>query len=242
MGLFRKSTPPPPLKPAEPDEGLDVPIEREELVLRSAPGSPVAEQFRRLWSSIEALNPDGAPRTVMITSALQGEGKTVAALNLALAFCERPQSRIVLVDADLRNPSLEAYLGLPRRQGFSELLEGRLALDRAIRRTSEPGLDIIGAGQPPENPTKIIRIDRLKALFHGLKQRYDYVVIDAPPAHLLTEPHLIGAASDGILLAVRLGSTPKGLAEETSQQLESMGGNLLGVCLLGAHARPAAPA
>jgi capsular exopolysaccharide synthesis family protein len=238
MGLFRKKAPPKPLTPAEPDEGLDRPINAEELVVRTQPASPLAEQFRRLWSAIEALNPDGAPRTVMITSALPGDGKTVAALNLAMAFCERPHARIVLVDADLRRPALEDYLGLPRRQGFAELLEGRLGLDRAIRKTSEPALDIIGAGQAPPNPTKIIRVDRLKALFHGLKQRYDYVIIDAPPAHLLTEPHLIGAAADGILLAVRMGKTPKGLVEETSQQLESMGGNLLGVCLLGANERP----
>jgi capsular exopolysaccharide synthesis family protein len=238
MGLFRKKAAPKPLAPAEPEEGLDTPIDAEELVLRTRPASPLAEQFRRLWSSIEALNPDGAPRTVMITSAQPGEGKTVAAINLALAFCERPHSRIILVDADLRRPALEDYLGLPRRQGLAELLEGRLALDRAIRKTSEPALDIIGAGQAPPNPTKIIRVDRLKALFHGLKQRYDYVIIDAPPAHLLTEPHLIGAAADGILLAVRMGKTPKGLVEETSQQLESMGGNLLGVCLLGANERP----
>jgi receptor protein-tyrosine kinase len=210
-------------------------MNREELVLRSKPASTMAEQYRRLWSSIEALNPDGAPRTVMVTSAVMGEGKTLSLLNLAFAFCERPHSRVIAVDADLRQPALERYLGLPRRQGFSEVLQGRLPLDRAIRRTSEPGLDVLGAGDPPANPTKIIRIDRLKSLWHNLKQRYDYVLIDAPPAHLLTEPHLIGASVDGILLCVRLAATPKNLVEETSAQLEAMGGNLLGVCLLGAE-------
>lgn len=235
MGLLNRSkSSPEPLEPPDPDEALDLAMNREEIIVRSKPGSTMAEQYRRLWSSIEALNPDGAPRTVMVTSAVMGEGKTVSLLNLAFAFCERPHSRVIAVDADMRQPRLENYLGLPRRQGFSEVLQGRLPLDRAIRRTAEPGLDVMGAGEPPSNPTKIIRIDRLKTLWHNLKQRYDYVLIDAPPAHLLTEPHLIGASTDGILLCVRLGATPKHLVEETSGQLEAMGGNLLGVCLLGA--------
>ena len=236
MGILRRTPKSQePLEPPDPDEALDAPMDREEIIVRAKPGSTLAEQYRRLWSSIEALNPDGAPRTVMLTSAVMGEGKTVSLINLAFAFCERPHSRVIVIDADMRQPALETYLGLPRRQGFAEVLSGKLGLDRAIRRTSEPGLDVLGAGEAPSNPTKIIRIDRLKTLWQNLKQRYDYVLIDAPPAHLLTEPHLIGASADGIVLCVRLGATPRHLVEETSGQLEAMGGNLLGVCLLGAE-------
>ena len=237
MALFKRNSDDPGLQPPNPDEDAQRPIEAEELVLRSRPRSGHAEQFRRTWSAIEALNPDGAPRTIMVTSAVPGEGKSVAVLNLALAYCERPHSRVIVIDADMRRPSLEGYLGMARRQGCAEVLEGRIPLDQAIRRTSEPGLDVIGAGDAPENPTKIIRVDRLKSIMSGLKQRYDYVLIDGPPAHVLTEPHLIGASVDGIVLAVRLGTTPKQLVEETSQHLEAMGGNLLGVCLLGAEVR-----
>lgn len=236
MGLLRrKSKNRDPLEPPDPDEGLDAAMNREEIVVRAQPSSTLAEQYRRLWSSIEALNPDGAPRTVMMTSAVMGEGKTVSLLNLAFAFCERPHSRVVAIDADMRRPQVEDYLGLPRRQGFAEVLAGKLQVDRAIRRTSDPGLDVMGAGEAPPNPTKLIRIDRLKTLWQNLKQRYDYVLIDAPPAYLLTEPHLIGASADGIVMCVRLASTPRHLVEETSNQLETMGGNLLGVCLLGAE-------
>jgi len=234
MGLLSKRTQPDPLQPPDPEEGLGVPLEAEELVVLHRPSSREAEQFRRLSSSLEALNPDGAPRTVMVTGSVEGEGVTVAALNLALAFRERPKRRVLVVDANLRKPGVERYLDLPLRQGFSELVQDKLRIDKSIRPTSVKGLDVIGAGELPPNPAQVLRGDRLRALLGRLKQTYDYVVVDTPPAHSLTEPHLIGAVCDGIVQVVRLRTTPRHLVEETSSQLESMGGNLLGVCLLGA--------
>lgn len=233
MGLLSKRTTPDPLQPPDPEEGLGVPLEAEQLVVLQRPSTREAEQFRRLASSLEALNPDGAPRTVMVTGSVEGEGVTVAALNLALAFRERPKRRVLVVDANLRKPGVEAYLDLPRRQGFSELVQDHLRIDKAIRSTSVEGLDVIGAGELPLNPAQVLRGDRLRTLLGRLKQTYDYIVVDTPPAHSLTEPHLIGAVCDGIVQVVRLRTTPRHLVEETSSQLESMGGNLLGVCLLG---------
>lgn len=234
MGLLSRTQRTEALTPPDPEEGLGVPLEAEELVVLARPRSKQAEQFRRLSSSLEALNPDGAPRTVMVTSSVEGEGVTVATLNLALAFCERPRRRVLVIDANLRKPGVERYLDLPMRQGFSELVRDELRIDRAIRPTSVKGLEVIGAGELPTNPAQVLRGDRLRTLLGRLKQNYDYIVLDTPPAHSLTEPHLIGAVCDGIVQVVRLRTTPRHLVEETSSQLESMGGNLLGVCLLGA--------
>jgi capsular exopolysaccharide synthesis family protein len=221
---------PPPAADEQPPAG----IRREELVVARDPTSALAEHYRRLRSSVEALNPEGVARTLMLTSALSHEGKSVATLNLALCLAERPRTQVLVLEADLRRPSVEGYLGLPRRQGLSEVLTGRLSIERAIRRTSEEGLDVIGAGTVPENPSKVLRIDRLKQVLHALKQRYDYVLIDSPPAHALTDSSVVGSVADGILLVVKLGGTPRHLVDETVAQLESSGGKLLGVCLLGA--------
>ncbi len=222
------------LPPPDPDAGRDVPILHEELVVATQPRSAAAEQYRRLRSALLAQNPEGAPRTVMITSAVEGEGKSLATLNLGLALAERPRARILVVDGDLRKPAVEYYLGLPRAQGLAEVLDGWLSLDHAIRKTSVPGLDFIGAGQVRHGGRRALNVDRMRSTLNALKQRYDYVLLDSPPAYVLTDPSVLGTTTDGILLVVRLRSTERHLVEETQRLLESTGGNVLGVCLLGA--------
>jgi capsular exopolysaccharide synthesis family protein len=216
------------LEPAPPGEGAEATLEREELVVARDPHSHAAEQFRRLRNSLQALNPDGAARSILLTSAIKGEGKTVAALNLALALVELPNLRVVVVDADRMNPSVEGYLGLPRRAGVSELLSGELTVDQAIRQTAIERLDVIGAGAVSRS--SVIHLERVQALLNALKRRYDYVLIDGPAVLTANHPSLLGSIADGILLVVRLSSTPKFLVEEAFQMLENLGGNILGTC------------
>lgn len=220
-----------PLQVAEPDEGRKIPITREELAVVHAPRGQIAEQFRSLRNSIHALNPEGAPRTLVVTSALRGEGKTVAALNIALALAEMPGIQVLAVDANLHAPKLEEYLSLPRRQGLSELLAGRLPLDSATRPTSAQGLAVIGAGSNPRNPSELLASDRMRALLRTLKQRYSYVVVDTPEATTTSDASVLGSICDGILLVVRQSWTPKHYVEATHNQLEALGGNVLGTCL-----------
>ena len=228
MALFGATPASGTLETARPDEGRSIPMHREELIVLRDPGSQAAEQFRRMRNSLQALNPDGASRSILLTSAVQHEGKTVATINLALAMVEVPNLRVVLVDGDRLNPSLEEYLGHPRRQGLSELLEGRLTLDQAIRSTSVDRLDLVGAGATSLNPG--LDLERFQALLNALKRRYDYVLLDGPAVLSTNHPSLIGSIVDGILLVVRIGSTPKALVEEAYQMLEGLGGNVLGTC------------
>ena len=234
MAPPRKTAAPDELLPPDVDAEAPTEIVAEELCVVTDPASALAENYRRLRQSIESLNPDGAPRTLMMASALPGEGKTVSSLNLALTLVERPRTSVLVLEADMRRPALERYLGLQRTQGLSELLSGRLGLDRAIRPTSEPGLDIVGAGTTPENPSKVLRVDRLKQVLHALKQRYDYVIVDSPPSHALTDSAVIGSVVDGIVMVIKLGHTARHVVEETIAQLETSGGNVMGMCLLGA--------
>ena len=235
MSLFQRHAPATgPLEMAALDEGKDVPIAREEIAMVRAPRSQIAEQFRGLRNSIIALNPDGAPRTLVMTSALRGEGKSVSAINLALALAEVPGNRVLLVDADLHRPSLESYLGLPRRQGLTELLRGTCPIDRAIRATSAKDVWILGAGELPENPSQLLGSERMRTTSAQFKQRFGYIVFDTPESLTISDASLLGASADGILLVVRLGSTPRHFVEQTHNMLESLGGNVLGTCLTGA--------
>lgn len=233
LGRKKKNTAPPGLVPAQPDEARNVPAVREEIALLSDPRGRIAEQFRALRNSIHALNPDGASHTLVLTSALRGEGKTVACLNLAVAMAELPGIEVLVLDADLHHPGLEDYLALPRRQGLTEVLSGVLPLDQAIRQTSVPGVSIVGAGRLPSNPSELIGSDRMRALLNQLRQRYSYVLVDTPEATSISDASLLGAIADGILLVVRLGSTPRHQVEETHNALEALGGNVLGTCLVG---------
>lgn len=224
-----------PLPIGSAEESKKVPITREELIVATAPSSQQAEQFRALRNSLVALNPDGAPRTVVLTSALRGEGKSVATLNLAFALAEMPGVRVLVVDANLHAPGVEALLGLPRAQGLCELLAGRLPLDQAVRPTVIGGVSFIGPGAKPRNPSELLASDRMRTLLRTLKQRYNYVLIDTPEATTTSDATLLGAMADGVVVVVRLGATPKSYVEQTCRTLESLGANLLGTCLTGAN-------
>jgi len=226
---------PAPLEPAKADEAKSVPIDREEIAVVARPRSQVAEQFRGLRNSIQALNPDGASHTLVVTSALRGEGKTVACLNLAFAMAELSGTQVLVLDADLHHPALEEYLNLPRRQGLTEVLRGKLPIDQAIRQTSVPGVSIMGAGELPHNPSELLGSDRMRSVMNRLRQNFSYVLIDTPESMTISDASLLGAMSDGILLVVRLGETPRHYVEQTHNTLEALGGNVLGTCLTGAN-------
>jgi capsular exopolysaccharide synthesis family protein len=237
MSLFRNkpaASKTAPLLRADPDEARKTPLKSEEIAVIHDPRGPIAEQFRSLRNSVTALNPEGAPRSIVMASALRGEGKTVAAINLAVAMAEVPGTGVLLLDADLHEPALEGYLGLERRQGLTDLLRGTCPMDRAIRATSVANISVLGPGELPNNPSELLGSERMRALLAQLKQRFSYILIDTPEALSISDAALIGAMADGILLVVRLGSTPRHYVEQAHNMLETMGGNVLGTCLTGA--------
>jgi capsular exopolysaccharide synthesis family protein len=238
--LFSKARASAPLQVADPDEGKRIPVTREEIAILGRPHGQIAEQFRSLRNSIVALNPEGAPRTIVMTSSLRGEGKTVASLNLAFALAEMPGTHVCVIDADMHGASIEGYLGLPRRQGLSELLSGRLPPDQAIRSTYVQGVSVLGAGAEPRNPSELLASERMKELLRALKRRYSYVLIDTPEASTTSDASLLGAIADGIVLVVKLASTPRHYVEQTFTTLEALGGNVLGTCLTEAKQRDTA--
>lgn len=206
-------------------------ITAEEIKMLSDSRGPIAEQFRSLRNSIIALNPDGAPRTVVMTSAVEGEGKTVATINLAIAMAEMPGNQILVVDANLHDPAVEEYFGEESYKGLADVLRGRCALDAAIRRSSIENVSLMGAGTLPDNPSKLLGSDRTRTVLNTLKQRFSYVLIDTPAALFISDASLMGAMADGILMVVKMGDTTKHLVEQTYNQLETLGGNVLGTCL-----------
>ncbi len=198
------------------------------LVLFHDPSGFRAEQIRGLRNKMVAMNPDGASKTLVITSAIRGEGKSVAAINLAMAFAELERHSVVLVDGDMRRPAVERYLHLNPAPGLSDLLLGRVDLDEVLRDSSYRNLTIIGAGTPVSGPSEILSTPRIDDLYARLKERFQYVVIDTPPVLPATDAGVLGGRADGTMLVVRLEHSTKSHVKNALRDLEDLGANVLG--------------
>jgi capsular exopolysaccharide synthesis family protein len=216
---------------AMPDQDVVVVVDQAVdpyLVLFHDPAGFRAEQVRALRNRLVALNPDNEPKTLVVTSAVRGEGKTVAALNLAMAFAELERQQVAIVDADLRRPSCERCLNLNPGPGLSDVLLGRASLDKALRPAGYRRLMLLGAGARVANPSEVLGASRLDELFQRLKERFQYVVIDTPPVLPSTDAGVVSARADGTLLVVRLERSLKGQTRDALRTVQEMGGNVLG--------------
>ena len=230
--MFRRKA----VNPADPDgalSGEDVVVVVDQtvnpyLVLFHDPTGFRAEQVRGLRNRLMALNPDGEPKTLVVASAAREEGKTVTALNLAMAFGELERQRVVLVDADLRRPSCERYLNLNPEPGLSDVLLGRVPLDRALRPAGYRNLMLLGAGTRVPNPAELLAASRIDELFERLKERFLYIVVDTPPALSFTDAGVLSARADGTLMVVRLEHSQKKQTKDAMRAIADMGGNVLG--------------
>ena len=188
-----------------------------------------AEQIRGLRNKLVAMNTDGSPKTLVVSSAIKGEGKTVTAINLALSLAEIERSPVLLVDADMRTSAAERFLNLNPAPGLSDLLLGRIGLDKAIRDAGIRNLSVLGPGTHLAGPSEVLTTHRLEELFGRLKERFHYVVIDTPPVLAATDASVIGARADGVLLTVRLEHSSRSLTRDAVRSMQDLGANVLGV-------------
>lgn len=232
MFRARKKDPDPPAPGDEGGEELLVIVDRAVnpyIVLFHDPASYRAEQLRALRNQLMAMNPDGESKTLVVTSAIKGEGKTVTAINLAMAFAELERHNVLLVDGDLRAPSVERMLNLNPHPGLADVLLERVPLLRAIRRTGIRGLSVLGAGSRLAGPSELLTSPRIYDMFARLKEEYQYVIIDTPPVLPATDASVIAAQADGTLVTVRLEHSLKNMTKDAIRNLQDLGANLLGV-------------
>jgi capsular exopolysaccharide synthesis family protein len=181
------------------------------------PESYVAEQFRTLRGRIDALATQQPLRTIGVTSAVAGEGKTTAAVNLALVSAMSVGRRVLLVDCDLRRPKVHRSLGLRVDAGLSELLEGEAALDEAITEVQGSELQVLPVRSLPLNPSELLASTRMNELIDQLAQRYDLVILDVPAVLGIPDAKTITDLCDGIVFVVKADSTAE---EEVTSALE----------------------
>lgn len=223
------------------------------LVTRDEPSSPIAEAFRVLRTNLTFVNAERDARMILVSSAAPGEGKSTTALNLALAFA-RGSKRVALVELDLRRPSLARFLELEQAPGLTDAAVGLTPLDEAIRTvplgsstgatpvasTNGKGpvlgrLDILVAGSLPPNPGEFVGTEGVRKILGELRERYDLVLIDAPPLLHVGDARALAAHVDALLLVVRLSIARRQGLTELRRTLENLPAPALGFVLAGAE-------
>jgi capsular exopolysaccharide synthesis family protein len=199
------------------------------LVAGLAPQSPAAEQYRALRTRLGQAEGGAVLRSVLITSPQKGEGKSVTAANLALTMAQELQRRVVIVEADLRKPSLQQMFGLPIGPGLSEFLTGAVELKDVIKFLSQYHLAVIPGGAEPMNPAELLGSTAMRRLLDHLRTRFDRVILDTPPVLPLADVAVLAPIVDGVLLVVRAGFTPKPAIENALRGFDAT--HLIGVVL-----------
>lgn len=203
----------------------------DKLVSVFASSSMVTEQFRRLRTHIFKPGMENAPKIIMVASAMQGEGKSFVAVNLASIISLELHSHALLVDCDLRNPSITRWFGLQEKKGLSDYLIGEAEIQDLLIKTQIDKLSILSGGSIQGNPVELIGSNRMKTLIQDLKSRYDdrYIIIDSSPILATTEPSVLNEMVDGIILVINSGETPRETIQQAVKLLDK--NKILGVAL-----------
>jgi protein-tyrosine kinase len=182
-------------------------------------------------TNVEFADVDSGLHSLLVTSASVGDGKSTVAANLALAFAQAGR-RTILVDADLRQPSLHTYFDLTNTFGLTTLLRSEV-IDTAhvVRAVDEPNLRIITSGPLPPNPAELLGSNRMRAIVGTLKSEADLVVFDSPPSAAVTDAAVLAGLVDGTIVVVAAGITRRHVARQLDESLTRVGGRVIGVVL-----------
>ena len=216
----------------QPDTAARIEEERRNILSEDSDFF-IRESYKALRTNVTfALAGQEGSKVVAVTSAMQGEGKSITAVNQAISFAELDQ-RVLLVDCDLRRPKLARLLSLRTEAGLSNVLVRPQLLESAIH-PAAAGMDVLLSGDIPPNPSELLGSARMKALLEGLRGRYDCIILDTPPVNMVTDACVLAPVCDGVLFVVRADRSERGPVLHALEQLEYAKARMLGFVLNGA--------
>ncbi len=205
--------------------------EEVKLQMLAAPYSHVAESFRTIKTNILfAASVQGIKKFLLITSSTPTEGKTFVSANLAVAFAQSGK-RVLLMEADLRNPNLRQMFGWEKTPGLTNvLLEEEIVFRKIpIRHTQVPNLQFLASGDNPPNPSELLCSEKMEQVFAVIRDHYDFVIFDSPPVFLTSDPIILAQRVDGVVLVCRSEETKRDILRETVERLLRVEAKILGV-------------
>ena len=217
-------------KPILASIGFDGSIKKHPLLTDLGSFAPRTEAFRVLRTNLQFLDLDHQPRCLVISSALQGEGKTMTSTNLAIALAQTGR-RTLLIDGDLRRPRVAGLLGLDAAVGLTTVLVGNTDVKDAVQVHDDSGLHFLASGAKPPNPTEILQSRVTHDLIRELCDSYDMVIIDGPPLLPVADASVLSTIADGVILVVQHGKTTREAVRDAITRLEQVGGRLFGIAV-----------
>jgi len=206
-------------------------VEEYTPITLTDPRSPTAEAYRTLRTNISYTSVDKPLRTLMVTSSEPGEGKTTTISNLGVVLAQNGQC-VIVADCDLRHPRVHTYLGLPNRQGISNLFtKSSASLNGHRQGTKVENLTVITTGSLPPNPAELLGSQRMQAILGNMRQSADIILIDTPPILAVTDAAVLAPTLDGVLIVVRPGKTRASALRLTLEQMHRVNANVLGIVL-----------
>jgi capsular exopolysaccharide synthesis family protein len=206
------------------------PTHKRPIITHQNPKSPISEAYRTLRTNIQFSSIDEELRVIMVTSAGPGEGKSTTLTNLAVAYAQADK-RVLLIDADLRKPTMHHTLLVSNRWGLTNLLTNQLSIREVLQETFIPNLTVISSGPIPPNPSEILASKKMVTVLDELKEQFDIILIDAPPAIAVTDSQIIATRVDGVILVVDSDKVKRDVALKAKQNLDNVRARILGVVL-----------
>ena len=194
------------------------------------PTSPAFESFRAVRTSLIFSNAVQSLRSIAVTSAALGDGKSTTTANLATAFAQQGM-RVLAIDCDIRRGRLHKFFGASHSPGLMEVVVGQTSLAEAIHLTSTPNLSLLTAGRRPPNPTELLGSEPVRQILSQLNQEYDLLVIDTPPVLAAADAAVLSSVVDGVIVVVRIGVTDRRAAKRAVERMQAVGARVLGTVL-----------
>ena len=189
-----------------------------------------AEAFKGVRTNVQFSSAHEGSRSLVVASTCPGEGKTLVSTNLAIALAQMGQ-RVILIDADMRRPTLHELLGERQEPGLSHVLVGETSASQAVRRTSVPGLWMLPAGRIPPNPAELLGSPRFKVFLNTLSEKFDWVILDSPPVMAVTDASVLAHLANGVIFVVGAEMVHRGAARTAIAQLLAANGKIVGAVL-----------
>lgn len=199
------------------------------FVVEQKPKSISAEAYRTLRTNIQYSSFDKPIKTIVITSAEAAEGKSTVSGNLALSFAQNDK-KVIIIDCDLRKPSMHKNFKISNLIGLSEVLIGKEELENAIQKRND-NLDILPSGKIPPNPSEMLASSAMNRLIEKLSEKYDIIILDSAPLKAVTDAQILSTKADGTILVVRAQRTNKESVIEAKSLLTKVGANIIGTVL-----------